>query len=469
MKNIKISDLSLRTYGRTSVLALSFKEKLEIAKRLCELKTDIIELGPVSLDKAEEVLIKTICACVKESVISCSVGLTEESVEKNFQLISTAKNKRLLVNVPVSAVQMEYNLKLKPNAVVALLKTLTEKAVALCSDVEVSLEDATRAEPSVLYQAVKTAIDAGAKTITLTDIAGMTTPDEFVGFVKGVYDNVPELKTVDLALQVSDDFGLATACLVSALDVGVGMVKLSSLGGFNLPSVSNFAHVMEYIGAKKGYDCKLNKTAIQRIQNQIAQLSSDKPAYASFDNATGEKTEELAKNLSLTALSKIVKGRGYDLSVEDMAKVYDEYLRVVSKKSVNTKEIDVIIASTALQVPETYSLVSFSVNSSNVLTATASVTLNKSGKEISGLSFGNGSIDAAFLAIENVTGRHFDLDDFQINSVTEGKEAMGETVVKLRNNGKIYSGRGVSTDIIGAGIRAYVNALNKIVYEEAND
>ena len=82
------------------------------------------------------------------------------------------------------------------------------------------------------------------------------------------------------------------------------------------------------------------------------------------------------------------------------------------------------------------------------------------------MSVGDGPIDAAFLAIERITGQHYELDDFQIQSVTEGREAMGQTVVKLRASGKVYSGRGISTDIVGASIRAYINALNKIVYEE---
>ena len=84
-----------------------------------------------------------------------------------------------------------------------------------------------------------------------------------------------------------------------------------------------------------------------------------------------------------------------------------------------------------------------------------------------GISLGDGPIDAAFLAIEGIVGHHFDLDDFQIQAVTEGREAMGESVVKLRSGGKLYSGRGISTDIIGASVHAYLNAINKIVYEEA--
>ena len=121
-----------------------------------------------------------------------------------------------------------------------------------------------------------------------------------------------------------------------------------------------------------------------------------------------------------------------------------------------------------MQVPAAYTLINFMAQSSNVISATASVTLERGGEQKRGVSFGNGPVDAAFLAIESVTGRHFELDSFELSAVTEGKEALGQAMVKLRHNGAIYSGRGISTDIIGASINAYVAALNKIVYEEDN-
>ena len=118
-------------------------------------------------------------------------------------------------------------------------------------------------------------------------------------------------------------------------------------------------------------------------------------------------------------------------------------------------------------MPTTYFIESYVINSGNVISATANITLRKNDEKISGLSNGDGPIDAAFLAIEQIIGRHYELDDFQIQSVTEGREAMGSALVKLRSDGKLYSGKGISTDIIGASIRAYLNAVNKIVYEEA--
>ena len=130
------------------------------------------------------------------------------------------------------------------------------------------------------------------------------------------------------------------------------------------------------------------------------------------------------------------------------------------------EELDAIIASAAMQVPTTYFIESYVINSGNIISATANITLRKNDEKISGLSNGDGPIDAAFPAIEQIIGRHYELDDFQIHAVTEGKEALGSALVRLRSRGKLYSGNGISTDIIGASIRAYINAVNKIVYEE---
>ena len=140
---------------------------------------------------------------------------------------------------------------------------------------------------------------------------------------------------------------------------------------------------------------------------------------------------------------------GYDLSEEDNAKVYESFKRVAAKKHfVGTKELDAIIASTAMEVPATYQIVNYVINSGNVITATANLLLSRNGEEVRGVGIGDGPIDAAFQAIEQVIGHHYELD------------------VKLRAGGRVYSGNGISTDIIGASIRAYISALNKIVYEE---
>ena len=178
-------------------------------------------------------------------------------------------------------------------------------------------------------------------------------------------------------------------------------------------------------------------------------------------------TVYLTAHDDIAAVTKVAQQLGYDLSEDDCMKVYDAFKGIAAKKEqVSSKELDAIIASAALQVPPTYKLDTFVITSGNTISSTAHIKLTKNDTLMEGVSFGDGPIDAAFVAIESITGCHYELDDFQLQAVTEGREAMGQTVVKLRSGGKVYSGKGISTDIVAAGIHAYLSALNKIVYEE---
>ncbi|MBQ0042169.1 MAG: 2-isopropylmalate synthase, partial [Lachnospiraceae bacterium] len=167
------------------------------------------------------------------------------------------------------------------------------------------------------------------------------------------------------------------------------------------------------------------------------------------------------------AVIKAVNKLGYDLSEDDGDAVFEAFKRIAAKKEkVTSRDLDAIVATNAMQVPSRYKLESYIANTGNKIASMVHVILEDGASIKDGISVGAGPIDAAFLAIEQIIGRHFELDDFQIRAVTEGKEAAGEAIVKLRSEGKVYSGKGLSTDIIGASIRAYLNALNKIVYEE---
>ena len=221
-------------------------------------------------------------------------------------------------------------------------------------------------------------------------------------------------------------------------------------------------------GNDYGFTSNIKTTELHRIVKQIRWVTG-----AAQNSNTAIKTAEdtgvhLDKNDDIDAVATAAAKLGYDLSEDDKAKVYEEFLRVAAKKNVGYKELEAIIASVALQVPATYSLVNYVINTGNIIPASAQITIKKADEQIQGICIGDGPIDAAFLAIEQIIGHHYELDDFQITSVTEGKEAMGSAIVKLRNNGKLYSGNGISTNIISASIRAYINAVNKIVYEEAN-
>jgi len=185
------------------------------------------------------------------------------------------------------------------------------------------------------------------------------------------------------------------------------------------------------------------------------------------EHAAKEVQYVYAADTTIEEINEAASTLGYELSQEDKARVFERFKAIVDKKDVDSRELDAIIASVAMQVPATFVLTSYVVNSGNIITSTAHVVLDKNGDEVQGISTGDGSIDAALMAIEKAIGHHYELDDLAIRSVTEGRDAMGEALIRLRDGGKLYSGRGISTDIVGAAIRAYLNALNKIVYREA--
>lgn len=460
MKKILTSDLSLRKCCLKNAVSLSFKDKLDIAKNLSNLGVDTIEFD-MPENKAEEVLIKTVCTSVN-CCVAINCDLSEEGIKKAVSLLKQAKEKRIILNFPSSPARIEYSSLKKPKNVLSKM----EEIISKCSndiEVEVVLEDSINSENEFLKNAVKACEKNGARFVTLTDIEGNKTPCEIAKFITDAVSYLENQNTV-LGLSVNNSYSFALTNYIGAAESGAKMFKISSVVS-DLPQTDVYYKVFESVGEKKGFNISLNKVAIGRTVKSINELTKENKSLIST-NSNEDKNEVLNSDISLSELTKTVKKLGYDLSTEDMQKVYNDFLRLSAKKQVSKKELEVVIANDAMQVKETYSLKSYSVQSSNVLTSTASVTLVKNGKEISGLSFGNGSVDSAFLAIENITGRHFDLDDFELGAVTEGKEAMGQTLVKLRYNGSIYSGRGISTDIVGASIRAYLNALNKIMHEE---
>lgn len=473
MKRIYISDTTLNNSVGFGESSLSFKEKLEIARHLEKLHADIIELPLITDPKTDPLLIRTIASFISGSTLSLAVGLSPESVEQGWNELKNAVKPRLRISVPVSTVQMEYLCHKKPAALLTLISELVTKAKSLCSDVEFCAEDAVRAEPDFLVSAIETAILCGAGTVTVCDSEGTMLPDEFGSFIADLFEKIPALSGVKLGIQTGAALDMATACAVSGILSGAEEIK-TTVSGNNHPSINSIANIVKQRGDSCGIECGINQLELQRITKQINWIthqkhtSSSTPSSGINDVSSSPIAHDFTLNVGddLASVRKAIKKLGYDLSEDDNKRVYEAFTRVAQKKDIGPRELDAIIASTALQVPSTYKLSSYVINTGNIISSTAHVQLEKNGTVLQGFCLGDGPIDAAFLAIEQIAGRHYELDDFQIQSVTQGREAMGSAVVKLRNNGKLYSGNGISTDIVGASIHAYINALNKIVYEE---
>ena len=457
MNKIMISDRTLCFGG------YSFKEKIEIARQLEKLCVDTIEIPEISNVKSDVLFVKTVASFVNNSVISVAAGSTLDSVEQAAIALSNAKKSRIRIELPVSPVGMEYTCHKKAPKMLEWIKIVVSAAKEKCGDVEFCAIDATRADMDFLTDAVNVAVEAGANIVSVCDTAGGMLPDDFAEFAKKIADicNIP--------VGVGCDNKNGFACAQAILSVKKGVEYVKTAVGNETVSLETFATMVKNCGDSYGFKSDICFTQLNRIIKQIEWVANNAKDSNSALQSSNTAVEGvlLDSNDDQSAVASAVNKLGYDLSEEDQTKVYDEFLRVVDKKKVGSKELDAIVASVALQVPATYKLVSYVINTGNIISASAQITVKKGDKEMQGISVGDGPIDAAFRAIDTIVGHHYELDDFQIQAVTEGKGAMGSAVVKLRQNGKLYSGNGISTDIIGASIKAYINAVNKIVYEEA--
>ena len=459
MKQIKIADATLcRENSR-----FSFKEKIEIARQLERLNVDIIEMPEIANGKADTLLVRTISSFVKNSSISVAAGIGKDSVENAIAALSHAKNPRIRIELPVSPVGMEYTCHKKPDKMIAHIEACVTAAKTSCAQVEFCATDATRAEADFLKTAIETAVNSGATSISVCDSAANLLPDDFAAFAAEIaaYAKVP------VGVKCDNTNGMATAQAILAVRKGVDIVK-TAVDGQTVP-LDIFAGMIKNCGVDYNFSSNLRYTEMHRIIKQIRWVSetTENKANVMASASNDESGIHLDKNDDQAAVTAAAGKLGYDLSEEDQVKVYEEFLRVADKKTVGYKELEAIIASVALQVPATYKLVNYVINNGNIISASAQITLAKNNQPMQGVCIGDGPVDAAFRAIDQIIGYHYELDDFQIQSVTEGKEAVGFALVKLRSGGKLYAGSGISTDIIGASIKAYINAVNKIVYEEA--
>ena len=455
---IKIFDRTICQEERN----FSFKEKIEIARQLNKLNVDTIEIGEIENIKRDTLLVRTIASFVKEAVLSVATGFTEEGIDNAVNALNTTNKGRLRIELPVSTVGMEYTCHKKAPKMLQMIESLVSYAKEKYNQVEFCAVDATRADIEFLKTAIETAKNSGANIITVCDSSAEIMPDDFGKFISQL-----NADGVELGVVCDNKNGLAVANAVISVKNGAEIIKTAACGSdIPLETVTN---VIRNCGNSCNMESVINITEFNRIFKQINRITDNVKNEKSVIVATdSQEVMDLTANDDRDTVLACVMKLGYDLSEEDNAKVYEEFLRVADKRNINLTELDAIVATVALQVEPTYKLVNYVVNSSNVIASSAQITLDKKGEVLQGISTGDGPINAAFLAVEQILGTHYELDDFQIQSVTQGKEAMGNAIVKLRKDGKLYSGNGISTDIISASIRAYINAVNKIVYEEAN-
>ena len=462
MKRIFVSDITLKKISEDRAVNLLFREKSAIANCADKIGVDVIELPAVKSPREDKIIYKTIAQNVQNTILAIPVGFSSDDIAVAWECIKDAQDSRLQIELPVSTIQMEYTYHVKQAKMLEKITALIKEAKALCTDVEFSALDATRADEDFLIAAVKEAESCGATMVTICDDAGASTPDDIAELVSKVKAAV----SIPVYVQVSDSINMAVACAFAAIKNGADGVKCAMVSKNSLLT-GEFSDAINACGKQIDTEIKLNNTKIHAsIEDLLSSINHD--AYETNKSVSEGKKILIDSDSTIAQVAQAASVLGYELSDSDIGNVYKVIKQVCEKKgAVGYKEFEAIIASSAMQAPSTYHFETYTTTSSNMSTSMSQVTLKCNDEIICGVSNGDGPIDSVFRAIEQCIGHHYELDDFQVQSVTEGKEALGSALVRLRNNGKLYSGNGTSTDIVAASIRAYINALNKIVFEEA--
>ena len=461
MKKINITDITLKKLAEDRQASLLFREKTAVAACADSLGADAVELAPVKNLREDTIIYKTIAKNIRNAVLAIPVGFTAEDVQNAWECVKDAQKPRLQIEVPTSTVQMEYTYHMKSDKMLSKITELVKYAKSLCEDVEFSALDATRADEDFLIAAVSAAAENGASIVTICDDAGASLPEEIAALTEKVKGAV----SVPVFVQVSDRISMGAASAVSAIAKGADGLKCA-MAGKDVLLTGKISDAFSVCSAQIGAEINLNGTKIHAsIDDMLKSINHE--AYETESTVSEKKKILLDSDSTIAQVSQAAQVLGYDLSDSDCGNVHKALIHVCEKKdAVSAKELEALIASYAMQAPSTYHLESYTTSSSNVTGSMSQVTLTCSGETMCGVATGEGPVDSAFRAIEQCIGYHYELDDFQVQSVTEGKEALGSALVRLRNNGKLYSGNGISADIVAASIRAYINALNKIVFEE---
>ncbi len=454
MRTVIITDFTIDMSHRPGGQHPSFREQARLVDKLVGAGISALDLDALQARQDGTIIGETFASLAGQAPLSVPVTSPEEA-RAAYACVKKAAHPRLRVCLPVSTVQMEYICHLKEDAMLALIGDTVRASADLCADVEFVALDFSRAESEFLDKALDAAVAAGCGTVTLSDDAGVLLPGDWAAAVKRI-----KRPGITLMTQISDEMHMAAASALEALRAGADGVKTALTPGAFSPLT--LCRVLVKKGDDLGLKTMLDETGFARLVEDLTNPKQEQSAVYQEDDSVF-----LDASATLTDLKAGAEKLGYRLSEEDLGHVEEEFRRIIATKdSIGARELDALIAAAAMRVPSRYHVVSYMVSSGSNVTAMAQVTLRREGEILLGVSAGDGPIDAAFKAIESVVGCHYELDEFRIQAITEGREALGSSVIRLRDGGRLFAGTGISPDIIGACIRAYINALNKIVHEE---
>lgn len=499
-KQIKIFDTTLRDGEQTPGVNLNIHEKLEIAKQLAKMGVDVIEAGFAIASPGDFEAVKAVAENVRGITIASLSRAVEKDIDRAWEAVQKAERPRIHTFIATSDIHMKYKLKMTEDEVFERAVAMVKYAKKYCEDVEFSAEDASRTRLDFLYRVLEGAIKAGATVVNIPDTVGYSTPIEFGNLIKNIKGNVSNIHKADISVHCHNDLGLAVANTLSAMINGATQLESTINGLGERAGNASVEEIIMGINTRKDFynvTHNIDTTQIYRtsklvsgltgvnVQPNKAIVGANAFAHESGIHQHGVLTEKttyeimtpesvgLAQNRMVLgklsgkhAFEDRIKEMGYTLTPEEIQTAFEKFKNLADKKKVVLDaDIEALVEEKLSEVPEVFELDSFQISSGNKTISTATISLKRDTESITEAATGDGPVDAAFNAMERATGVSLELEDYSLKAVTEGKDALGEVTVKVLMNEKYLAGKGVSTDIIEASVKAYLNAINRAVSE----
>ncbi len=496
---IKILDTTLRDGEQSPGVNLCPEEKLEIARYLEKLKVDIIEAGFPITSAGDLQAIKMVSENIKGPIIAALARTRQEDIDLAWESLKGCRRPRIHTFIATSDIHLKYKLCRTREEVLEMAYAGVKYAKKYVEDVQFSAEDASRSDLDFLCRVIDKAIQAGATVINVPDTVGYQIPSQFGRLIRQIREKVPAIDKITLSVHCHNDLGLALANSLAAVENGAAQVECTVNGiGERAGNTALEELVMTLATRLDYYDSfvtNIDKKQIYRTSRLVSKLTGmvvqpnkaivGRNAFAHEsgihqDGVLKEKsTYEIMKPESIGLMdNKIVLGKhsgrhafkvkledmGFEVSEEETEKLFKRFKELVDKKQiVSEQEIEVIIEEELRKIPEYFQMAYFQIFTGNKFRPTATVGILKEGELIEEAACGGGPVDAVYRTIDRITGIQTKLLDYSIKAVTGGKDALGEVNIRLTDNGRVISGRGVSTDILEASAKAYLNGINKIV------
>ncbi|MDD5134006.1 MAG: 2-isopropylmalate synthase [Phycisphaerae bacterium] len=508
-EKVIVFDTTLRDGEQAAGTRLGVREKLELATQLARLGVDVIEAGfPISSPQDFEAV-----KLISQEITTATICALSRAVEKDIDSAGTAlkKAKKSRIHTGLGISDIHIASKFKDDKYGKTLEAKKEKAIDMgikavkrakqyTDDVEFYCEDSGRADKDYLYRVVEAVIDAGATTVNIPDTTGYAIPQQFGQLIANIIANVPNAKKAIISVHCHDDLGMSVANTLAGVAAGARQIECTINGIGERAGNASLEEAVMAIKTRRdffGLDTRINAKELYRTSRMVAEMlaMSVPPNKAivganAFAHSSGIHVDGFLKNpltyeiirpedvgspksaVVLTArtgrhgLKHRLTELGYEVSDVELETIYQRFLHIADKKTeVFDEDVAALVNDEIRTIEHIFELEYLHVACGTGTLPTASVKIKIKGKSEpqTAAACGDGPIDAAYEAIRIATGLSPKLDNYSIKAVTGGKEALGEATVKiLDEKGVRFTGRGISTDIIEASAKAYVDAINRM-------